>query len=154
MLLKDLNNDALSICLWTQKMTLWAYTQWPFEHMLNGCLSVCSKAVGAYAQGPKNNLLSLHSRTRFYCTFSHENLHVLAKLFHSQISHPQVWVNLDRILVPKFTVLDGFGRKLNNQFYEVGSSLEVCCQVQLDRSNYKNKYWQLTHNVVRKFLFL
>ena len=42
-------------------------------------------------------------------------------------------LNLDRILVPKFTVLDGFGRKLNNQFYEVGSSLEVCCQVQLDK---------------------
>ena len=33
-------------------------------------------------------------------------------------------------LVPKFTVLDGFGRILNNQFYEVGSSLEICCQVQ------------------------
>ena len=32
--------------------------------------------------------------------------------------------------VPKFTVLDGFGRILNNQFYEVGSSLEICCQVQ------------------------
>ena len=31
--------------------------------------------------------------------------------------------------VPKFTVLDGFGRNLNDQFYQVGSSLEICCQV-------------------------
>lgn len=40
--------------------------------------------------------------------------------------------------VPKFTVLDGFGRILNNQFYEVGSSLEICCQVQTYEQELKN----------------
>ena len=32
-------------------------------------------------------------------------------------------------LAPILTVMDGFGRELLDQFYKVGSSLEVMCQV-------------------------
>ena len=31
--------------------------------------------------------------------------------------------------VPELTVLDGFGRELRSQYYDVGSSLEICCKV-------------------------
>ena len=30
---------------------------------------------------------------------------------------------------PQLTVLDGFGRELRSQYYDVGSSLEICCKV-------------------------
>ena len=33
--------------------------------------------------------------------------------------------------VPQFTVLDGFGRELRSQYYDVGSSLEICCKVRI-----------------------
>ena len=37
--------------------------------------------------------------------------------------------SLCTFLAPVLTVMDGFGRELLDQFYKVGSSLEVMCKV-------------------------